>query len=414
MKTLTFLLFSIFHAYQLTAQPAACTFKEPVVTIDFGTGNIDDPNSQVSYNYRRVAYSCPTDGHYSYCSYTSDCFRSDWLTIAEDHTTGDVNGNFMLVNASPASGIFLSTAITGLKTGTTYEFGVWMMNVCKISDKCPFPLLPNITIRLQTRAGTIVAQFNTGDIARLEAPHWTQYRAQFTTPASDTWLMITMIDNSPGGCGNDFAIDDITFRECIISNSIVSTPPKSPTVIKNRKEPSKPTAIKTRKEPSMATAKKAAPAPISNQPLVTLKPTLQPDLPAPSTPDIKGKMPTFPSPPPMLTTRSNPLVKQIDVEAGEISVDLYDNGEIDGDSVSVYHNNLLLIAHAKLSQKPISFRIGIDAAHPHHELIMVAENLGSIPPNTSLMIITSRTKRYEVFISSTEQKNAKVVFDLKE
>jgi hypothetical protein len=45
---------------------------------------------------------------------------------------------------------------------------------------------------------------------------------------------------------------------------------------------------------------------------------------------------------------------------------------------------------------------------------MVAENLGSIPPNTSLMVITTRNKRYEVFISSTEQKNAKVILDLKE
>jgi hypothetical protein len=44
---------------------------------------------------------------------------------------------------------------------------------------------------------------------------------------------------------------------------------------------------------------------------------------------------------------------------------------------------------------------------------MVAENLGSIPPNTSVMIITTPGNRYEVLISSTEQKNAKVVFDLK-
>ena len=44
---------------------------------------------------------------------------------------------------------------------------------------------------------------------------------------------------------------------------------------------------------------------------------------------------------------------------------------------------------------------------------MVAENLGSIPPNTSVMIITTASKRYEVFISSDEQNNAKVVFELK-
>jgi hypothetical protein len=46
------------------------------------------------------------------------------------------------------------------------------------------------------------------------------------------------------------------------------------------------------------------------------------------------------------------------------------------------------------------------------ELVMVAENLGSIPPNTSLMIINTKNNRYELFITSTEQKNAKIVIDL--
>jgi hypothetical protein len=44
---------------------------------------------------------------------------------------------------------------------------------------------------------------------------------------------------------------------------------------------------------------------------------------------------------------------------------------------------------------------------------MVADNLGSIPPNTSVMIITAGNTRHELFISSTEQKNAKVILDLK-
>jgi len=56
----------------------------------------------------------------------------------------------------------------------------------------------------------------------------------------------------------------------------------------------------------------------------------------------------------------------------------------------------------------------VNRDQPHHELVMVADNLGSIPPNTSLMIVTAGAKRYEVFISSTKQKNAKVVLDLKE
>jgi hypothetical protein len=41
---------------------------------------------------------------------------------------------------------------------------------------------------------------------------------------------------------------------------------------------------------------------------------------------------------------------------------------------------------------------------------MVAENLGEIPPNTSLMIVDTGTQQYEVRITSTEQQNAMVIF----
>ena len=67
----------------------------------------------------------------------------------------------------------------------------------------------------------------------------------------------------------------------------------------------------------------------------------------------------------------------------------------------------------RLSEKPISFTIEVNSDQPHHELIMVAENLGAIPPNTSVMVINTPGNRYEVFISSSKQKNAKVVLDLK-
>ncbi|MEJ7684050.1 MAG: hypothetical protein WKG06_40595 [Segetibacter sp.] len=87
---------------------------------------------------------------------------------------------------------------------------------------------------------------------------------------------------------------------------------------------------------------------------------------------------------------------------------MYDNGEIDGDRISVYHNNELIVSNKMLTDKPISFTIHADEDSPTHEFVMVAENLGSIPPNTSLMIITAGDKRYELFVTSTEQKNAVV------
>ena len=311
----------------------------------------------------------------------------------------------MLVNASPDGGVFFNSDVSPLKSSTTYEFAVWMMNVCRISDKCPFPLLPNITIQLKTASGKIVAQFNTGDIPRNEAPHWTQYRAVFDMPAGETAVTITMQDNAPGGCGNDFALDDITFRECVKQTPVVTLAPQKTPLIKTKtiekKQETKPQPV----------------PPVLAKKQTQIMPVTQPvkDTPVHVDPVLKPKVViALPPPPAVLVSRANPLVKQIETEAGDIKIDLYDNGEIDGDTVTIYHNNTLLVAQQRLSQKPITFHLAIDAAHPHHELVMVANNLGSIPPNTSLMIVNANGKRYEVFISSTEQKNAKVVFDLKE
>jgi hypothetical protein len=400
LKKLLFILLVLLSAFPLYAQQAACTFKEPLLTIHFGTGNISDLNTASLYHYNRVGSSCPSDGHYTYTPYTSNCFSGDWLTLPEDHTPGDRDGNMLLVNAAPSSGTFLTTTIKGLKGGTIYEFGVWLMNVCKPSDKCPFPLLPNLLIRLQTPEGKTIAQFGTGELPRRIAPHWTQHRAVFTTPPSQTTLTLTMINKAPGGCGNDFALDDITFRECIIPPPLRAIG----TVTKKR--------VAVKKQP-VSEPVREKPLPVKKVTNINQATTPQSSTPVQRPPVLKQKAPVFPLPPPALTTRANPVVKRIETEAGEIQIDLYDNGEIDGDTVSIYHNNTLLAARARLSQKPVSFRIAVDAARPYHELVMVAENLGSIPPNTSLMIVRAGTKRYEIFISSTEQKNAKVVFDLK-
>lgn len=131
---------------------------------------------------------------------------------------------------------------------------------------------------------------------------------------------------------------------------------------------------------------------------------------------------TVPAPPPfvkkvpkpeVLIKRDNDLVKTITTSAKEFKIELYDNGEIDGDRISVYHNNELIVSNKKLTDKPISFTIKADENSPAHEFVMVAENLGSIPPNTSLMIVTAGSKRYELFVTSTEQKNAVVKIEYK-
>jgi hypothetical protein len=260
---------------------------------------------------------------------------------------------------------------------------------------------------------------------------WTQYNFMFNTPANETALEIVMVNHSPGGCGNDFAMDDITFRECIPPPPVIakktSVPPKKTAVTP------KPLAKKAANAPvAKAVAPKPAPRKISTakKPVAavpkkrTPKPALKPATTKPLIASIKDtshiappeprKRPALPPPPRVLTARANTLVKRIATDAGSIRVDLFDNGEIDGDTVTIYHNNRLLVSKARLSQKPVTLNIAVNKDQPYHELVMVAENLGSIPPNTSLMIVTAGASRHEVFISSTRQKNAKVVLELKQ
>jgi hypothetical protein len=114
--------------------------------------------------------------------------------------------------------------------------------------------------------------------------------------------------------------------------------------------------------------------------------------------------------PAVLINRSNEVMKTLTVSDPEVTVKLYDNGEIDGDTISVYLDNKLMLSSKRLTTAPliIKFKIGDD--NTIHELTMVAENLGRIPPNTSLMIVESGEQRFDVRITSTEQKNAVVRF----
>ncbi len=77
--------------------------------------------------------------------------------------------------------------------------------------------------------------------------------------------------------------------------------------------------------------------------------------------------------------------------------------------VHIYDNNEVIAWKKGLTDKPITLNLKADANTPTHEFVMVADNLGSIPPNTALMVVTTGGKRYQVFVSSDKQKNAKVI-----
>ena len=111
-----------------------------------------------------------------------------------------------------------------------------------------------------------------------------------------------------------------------------------------------------------------------------------------------------------LIERKPELVKEIKVDTGNVRLDFYDNGVIDGDTISVYVNDMPVVSRRGLATRPITVFVRIDLIKPLQEMIMVGENLGSIPPNTALMIVNAGDKRYQVYLTSDNKKNAMVRF----
>jgi hypothetical protein len=115
-------------------------------------------------------------------------------------------------------------------------------------------------------------------------------------------------------------------------------------------------------------------------------------------------------PPQVIQSRSNPVVKNLVINTNEVTLNIYDDGAIDHDTISVYLDNKLVVNHVMLTDRPIVVTLHLDETNDYHELVLVADNEGDIPPNTSLMIVKAGDKEYEVRITSTEQKNAVVTF----
>jgi hypothetical protein len=114
--------------------------------------------------------------------------------------------------------------------------------------------------------------------------------------------------------------------------------------------------------------------------------------------------------PKVLISRANEVIKNLEINETQVTVKIFDNGTIDNDTVSVYLDKKLVISKQRLTAKPLLLSFEMSMEQKEHELVLVAENLGEIPPNTSLMVIQTPNKEYEVHVSSNEQKNAVIKF----
>jgi hypothetical protein len=112
------------------------------------------------------------------------------------------------------------------------------------------------------------------------------------------------------------------------------------------------------------------------------------------------------------TQRKEHTQKSVDITSDSLILSFYDNGVVDGDSISVYLNDQPVITNALLKSvatKKTIYVGGMDEV----KLLLVADNLGTIPPNTGLLIIRDGDKIYQVNFTADMQTNASIVLKRK-
>ena len=163
--------------------------------------------------------------------------------------------------------------------------------------------------------------------------------------------------------------------------------------------------------------------PVSKNIPVAPKPSVKKDSnnkPAPVIQKIKDTVVTKPpavivnSLPAKINGRINKELSRIVINDKKITLNIYDNGTIDGDTVSIYYNGKQIVQKKGLTANALVVDVILDENVNLHSIVLFAENLGSIPPNTALVVFTKESgKRYQLFSSATLQQNAEIIFEYK-
>jgi len=188
---------------------------------------------------------------------------------------------------------------------------------------------------------------------------------------------------------------------------ITPSPKKVTTPVAKSKQP-----VPVTKPPVVAAAKPKPVAVPKKEVAKTTDPSLSPrtgSIPKPATTKPVVSIPVVKK----LAERKNTEMSRLEVNVKHINLKVYDNGIVDNDTVSIYYNGRLLVNKKGLSEKPLILDIDLDENTTIHEITMYAENLGSIPPNTALIVVTAGDKRYELRSKSSLDENAVLVFEYK-
>jgi len=108
--------------------------------------------------------------------------------------------------------------------------------------------------------------------------------------------------------------------------------------------------------------------------------------------------------------RTIETIQSVYYRSDSLVLTLYDNGEVDGDTVSVLMNGKLVMSRVGLSTNAVRKTIYTKDIDESIQLVMYAETLGSLPPNTGLLIVNDGKDRYEIRFSGDMQKSSAIMF----
>ena len=253
------LLMVLFYCLSGIQKLQAQTYGSPLFTEVFGTVPTGTTNPQyyrtditgrgtVGSAYIFNPSGQTDDGKYALTPNPTKIHSSDWIDMA-DHTPNDNNGLMLVVNAALTKGLFYKRAVTGLCYNSQFEFKAYYTNVIhqllgcspdqipinirfEIWSKDPGDSETNSTVLEGNQApnGAILLKAtNTGDVQSTAQtrsgsyPNYTysqnvSWRSKsliFVVPQSTDGAFLVLRNNGNGGCGNDLAIDDITFSPYI-------------------------------------------------------------------------------------------------------------------------------------------------------------------------------------------------------
>jgi len=200
--------------FMSNAQAQTCTGEIVKFTENFGSGNGNDSLPAGRTNYHYNGSSNLAEGDYRLDKNTQG--STDWHNI-NDHT-GDNKGHMMIINASFAPNEFYRDTIQSLTPNNFFSVYLYIMNITTSSACGSSTLLPQLQFIVDVSSdGTTFNQLNsftTAFIPQTATPTWVKVGGSFTLPLNATYVRYRILNSSPGGCGNDFAIDDITFSQC--------------------------------------------------------------------------------------------------------------------------------------------------------------------------------------------------------